>query len=520
MGLAMLEQFSYFFTILFDLITEPTNLMVVFGASFIGIIFGSLPGLTATLGIALLTSLTYGFGPDVALLALLGLYVGAIYGGSYPAILINIPGTPAAAATALDGYPLAQKGEGGRALGLTTTASFIGTIIGLLFLVTLSPFIASMALQFTSWEFFLLALFGIVISGTLTSSEYVVKGWIAGLIGLFLASVGRDTLQYFPRYTGGLSELEGGLEIVPILIGAFGIPQVIRVLSERKALAKTPKLGRILPELSAITRHAKHIGRSATIGVGVGSVPGIGEDIAGWVSYSTAKNTSTPEQKKEFGKGSEAGIVSSETANNACVGGALIPLLTLGIPGSPPAAMLLGALLLHGITPGPSIEIDHPNFILEVTAIMVLASFAMWANGMLLARQVVKLLTIPASLFIPIVGVLCILGGYALGLSIFNLYILIPVGIASYFLSEMKFPIAPMVIGLVLGSMADESLRRALMLSDGSFLPLFERPIAMLLLGVIIYFILTQIPAVKAKTSRFWSLLGRLIIKPLRMIKK
>ena len=202
-GLFMIEQFSQFFTILVDLITQPSNLLLVFGASFIGIIFGAMPGLTATLGIALLTSLTYGFGADVALLALLGLYVGAIYGGSYPAILINIPGTPAAAATALDGYPLTQKGQGGRALGLTTTASFIGTIIGLLFLVTLSPFIASMALQFTSWEFFLLALFGIVISGTLTSSDLVIKGWIAGLIGLFLATIGRDSLQYFPRYTFG-----------------------------------------------------------------------------------------------------------------------------------------------------------------------------------------------------------------------------------------------------------------------------------------------------------------------------
>lgn len=509
----MLEQFSYFFTILFDLVTDPTNLLVVFAASFVGIIFGSMPGLTATLGIALLTSLSYGFGPDIALLALLGLYVGAIYGGSYPAILINIPGTPAAAATALDGFPLTQKGEGGRALGLTTTASFIGTIVGLLFLVTLSPLIASMALQFTSWEFFLLALFGIVISGTLSSPDLVLKGWIAGLIGLFLATIGRDSMQYFPRYTGGMSQLDAGLEIVPILIGAFGIPQVIRVLADREVLAKAPKLGRILPELSAIKRNAKHILRSSTIGVGVGSVPGVGEDIAGWVSYSTAKNTSTPAEQEEFGKGSEAAIVSSETANNACIGGALIPLLTLGIPGSPPAAMLLGALLLHGITPGPSIEIDHPNFLLEVTAIMVLASFAMWFNGMLLAKQVVKLLTIPTPLFIPIIGILCILGAYALGLNIFNLYILIPVGIVSYFLGEMKFPIAPMVIGLVLGGMADESLRRALMLSEGSFLPLFERPVAVALLLVICYFVLTQIPACKAKTSAFWSRLGSLMLR-------
>lgn len=488
----MIEQFTHFFSILINLISSPTNIIILFVASFLGIIFGAMPGLTATLGVALLTALTYSLGADTALLALLGMYVGAIYGGSYPAILINIPGTPAAAATAMDGYPLTQKGLAGKALGLTTTASFIGTIIGLLFLVTLSPLIASLALQFTSWEFFLLALLGIILSGSLTSPDLVVKGWIAGLIGLFLATIGRDALQFFPRYTFDVPELDSGLEIVPVLIGAFGIPQVIRALTNTHHVKPPVFTGSILPELKSITRNIKHIFRSATIGVGVGAVPGVGEDIAGWVSYSTAKKTSSKAQQAEFGKGSETAIVSSETANNACVGGALIPLLTLGIPGSPPAAMLLGALLLHGITPGPSIEIDHPNFLLEVTAIMVLASFAMWANGLLLAKQVIKVLQLPTALFIPVVGVLCILGAYALNLNMFSLYLMIPIGIVAFLLGEMKFPISPMVIGLVLGGMADESLRRALLLSEGSFMPIFERPVALLLVLVMTVFILAQ----------------------------
>ncbi|AWB65866.1 transporter [Saccharobesus litoralis] len=498
----MFEQFSHFFQILFTLCTDPSNLAVLFGASIMGIIFGSMPGLTATLGVALLTSLTYQFDTSTALIALLGLYVGAIYGGSYPAILLNIPGTPAAAATAMDGHPMAKRGEGGRALGLTTTASMIGTIIGLLFLVILAPVIATLALQFTSWEFFLLALFGILISGTLASSDMVVKGWIAGLIGLFLATVGRDALQFYPRYTFESSFLDSGLEIVPVLIAAFGIPQIIRVLSERQNLASNMQFGRVLPELSTLVRNAKHIFRSACIGVGIGSVPGVGEDIAGWVSYSTAKNTSKPEEQAKFGKGSETAIVSSETANNACIGGALIPLLSLGIPGSPPAAMLLGALLLHGVVPGPTIEVDHPGFLLEVTAIMIMASFAMWANGMLLAKQVVKLLYVPTPLFMPLIAVLCILGSYSLGLNLFNLYIMIPIGIAAYVLGEYKFPISPLVIGLVLGGMADESLRRALMLSDGSFLPMLQRPVALLLLVVIVYFVLAQIPAAKRAMRR------------------
>ncbi|WP_274620325.1 tripartite tricarboxylate transporter permease [Colwellia maritima] len=398
---------------------------------------------------------------------------------------------------------MAKRGEGAKALGLTTTASLIGTLIGLIFLVILSPAIATVALQFTSWEFFLLALFGIIISGSITSQDLVIKGWIAGFLGLFLSTIGRDSLQYFPRYTFEQSQLDSGLEIVPVLIGVFGIPQVIRVLSDRETLGKLSKLSRVLPELSTIKRNIKHIFRSACIGVGIGSVPGIGEDIAGWVSYSAAKKTSTPEEQKKFGKGAEAAIVSSETANNACVGGALIPLLTLGIPGSPPAAMLLGALLLHGITPGPTVEIDHPNFLLEVTAILVLASFAMWANGMLLAKQVLKLLQVPPPLFIPVVGLLCVMGAYSLGINIFNLYIMLPVGICAYFLSEMKFPLAPLVIGLVLGSMADDSLRRALMLSEGSFLPLFDRPVAVLLLLIILSFCLIQIPLVRRGVKIF-----------------
>ncbi|WP_186731581.1 tripartite tricarboxylate transporter permease [Vibrio cyclitrophicus] len=498
----MIEQFLQFFDILFDMVTKPTNLLILFGSSLLGILFGSMPGLTATLGVALLTSLTYNLDTSTALISLLGMYVGAIYGGSYPAILINIPGTPAAAATAMDGYPLAKKGEGGRALGLTTTASFIGTVIGLICLVVLSPIIATFALQFTSWEFFLLALFGIVISGTLTSSDLVVKGWIAGFIGLFLATIGRDTLQFYPRYTLDLSQLDSGLEIVPVLIGAFAIPQIIRVLSEKQALREAERFGRILPDFRTIAKNIKHIVRSSFIGVGIGSVPGVGEDIAGWVSYSTAKNTSNEEEKKLFGKGSGAGLVSSETANNASIGGALIPLLTLGIPGSPPAAMLLGALMLHGVVPGPTIEAEHPGFLLEITAIMVMASFAMWANGMFLAKQVIKILMIPSPLFIPVVGVLCILGAYALGLNLFNLYLMLPVGVIAYILSENQFPISPLVIGLVLGGMADESLRRALMISEGSFIPLFERPVCLILLFFIVYFLLSQVSVVKRCTKR------------------
>jgi putative tricarboxylic transport membrane protein len=488
--MSVFERIAFYFETVFHLASEPVHLLILFGSVMLGIMFGAMPGLTSTLGVALLTAMTYGMGPATAMVCLLAIYVGGTYGGSYASILINIPGTAASAATALDGYPLACKGEGGRAIGLTTTTSAIGTIISMLFLVSISPIISYFALQFTSFEFFLLAFFGILISGTLTSPDLVIKGWIAGFLGLFMACVGRDLLQFYPRFTFGFSEMDSGIEVVPVLIGAFGIPQIIQVLKDRVIIGEAQKFQKILPEFGTIIRNIPHIIRSALIGVGIGSVPGIGEDIAAWVSYGAAKSIS--KNPERFGKGEYTAVLSTETANNACVGGAMIPLLNLGIPGSPPAAMLLGALMLHGVTPGPMITFEHPNFIIEVAAILLLASMAMWVVGMLLAKQVVKVLRIPPPLFMPIIGILCIIGSYSLGLNVFNLYLMLPVGIISYFLTEMGYPIAPLVIGVILGPMADENLRRALMVSQGSFLPIFTRPVSLILFLIIVWTIVSQ----------------------------
>ena len=486
----LLERIGTFFGIIVQIASEPMNAAILFGSVILGILFGAMPGLTSTLGVALLTALTYGMDTATAMVCLLAIYVGGTYGGSYASILINIPGTAAAAATALDGYPLALKGEAGRAIGLTTTASAIGTSISMLFVVSISPIISYFALQFTSFEFFLLAFFGILISGTLTSPDLVIKGWISGFLGLFMACVGRDLLQFYPRFTFGYSQLDSGIEVVPVLIGAFGIPQIIQVLKERFRIGETQKLQRIIPEIGTVIRNIPAIIRSALIGVGIGAVPGIGEDIAGWVSYGTAKNTS--KHPETFGKGELQGVLASETANNACVGGAQIPLLNLGIPGSPPAAMLLGALMLHGVTPGPMITFEHPNFISEVAAILLLSSLAMWVTGMLLAKQVVKVLRIPPPIFMPIIGMLCVIGSYALGLNIFNLYLMLPVGIICFFLTEMGYPIAPLVIGVILGPMADENLRRALMVSQGSFMPVFTRPVSLILFLIIVWTVISQ----------------------------
>ncbi len=496
----LFERIGSFFDIVFGLASDPVTLAILFGSVVLGIIFGAMPGLTSTLGVALLTALTYSMDTNLAMVCLLAIYVGGTYGGSYASILINIPGTAAAAATALDGYPLACKGEGGRAIGLTTTSSAIGTAVSMLFVVSISPIISNFALQFTSFEFFLLAFFGILISGTLTSPDLVIKGWIAGFLGLFLACIGRDQLQFYPRFTYGFPELESGIEVVPVLIGAFGIPQIIGVLKDKFQIGKTQKLQKILPEFGTVLKNIPAIFRSALIGVGIGAVPGIGEDIAGWVSYGTAKNTS--KHPETFGKGELQGVIASETANNACVGGAMIPLLTLGIPGSPPAAMLLGALMLHGVTPGPMITFEHPTFIMEVAAILLLASIAMWVAGMVLAKQVVKVLKIPTQIFMPVIGMLCVIGSYSLGLNIFNLYLMLPVGIICYFLTEMGYPIAPLVIGVILGPMADENIRRALMVSQGSFMPVFQRPVSLILFIIIVWTVASQLPWYKRNMAK------------------
>ncbi|WP_320122004.1 tripartite tricarboxylate transporter permease [uncultured Sphaerochaeta sp.] len=486
----MLESLLSFLVQIGYLLTDPIGLLVLFGSVIMGIIFGATPGLTATLGVALLTTLTYGMNTSTAMIALMGIYVGGVYGGSYTAILVNIPGTAASAATAMDGYPLACKGFAGRALGLTTTASAIGTFIGMFFVITLSPVISELALQFTSFEFFLLALFGIIISGSLTSPDLVYKGWIAGFLGLFLSVIGRDSLQVYPRFTFGISQLDSGIEVVPVLIGAFGIPQIMSVLKDNFSVTGMKSIGKILPDFKTIFKHIPVILRSSMIGVGIGSVPGIGEDIAGWVSYGTAKRAS--KHPEEYGNGSVEAVICTETANNACIGGAMIPLLSLGVPGSPPAAMLLGALMLHGVNPGPMLTFENPEFIPNITAILLLASVAMWICGMLLAKQVVKVLKIPTSIFMPIIGLLCIIGSYAIGLNEFNLYLMLIVGVIAYVLTEQGYPIAPLVIGVILGPMCDENLRRALMVSQGSLAPIFQRPVALLLFLVIVATILSS----------------------------
>ncbi len=479
------------FTELVHLITIQ-NLLLLAASSVSGIIIGALPGLTATMGIALLAGLTYGMSTDVALIVLLGIYVGGMYGGSMASILIGIPGTGSAAATVLDGHPLAIKGEGGTALKLATIASFLGTLFGMICLAGFTPLLQKLALNFTSAEFALLAIFGVMICGSLTAAGKAIKGWIAGFIGLAISTIGMEGIYSYPRYTFDMVGLLGGVAFVSAMIGLFGIPNVIAELSREPGASKVTGVGKTekLGMGSMLRRYSPTILRSGIIGTFIGAIPGVGEDVAAWLSYDQAKKSS--KHPEEFGKGAYEGVIAAETANNSAIGGAMIPLLSLAIPGSAPAAVLLGALWLHGIRPGPMLSFEFPTFIFKMGALLLLAAFVMRIFALMICHIAPNILKVKSYILMPIVAVLSIMGSYALNVSIFDLYVMFLFGLVGYAFDRLKFPAAPIVLGVILGPLADTNLRRALQGADGSFAPFVTRPISLIILGMIVYTMLSQ----------------------------
>lgn len=464
------------------------HLLITFWATLLGVVIGMMPGLTATMGLALLTTLTFQMDSSGAITALLGMYVGSIYGGSRTAIILNMPGTPASAATTLDGFPLARQSRAREALGLATIGSLFGTILGSMLLVFTAPILARYALKFGSYEFFWLALFGVVISGRLTSVTDPLKGWIAGFLGLIIAMVGQEQVFAYARYTFGYQGLSGGISLIPAMVGAFGFAEILSAISN----SKTPKIaedkGRTLPRWRDLLRYMPTVGRSGVSGTLMGLIPGVGEDIGAWVSYAIAKRFSR--EKEKFGKGSKEGLIAAETGNSAAVPGAIIPVLTLGIPGSAPSAVLLAAMIIHGVRPGPLIMIQNSGMVYGVVAAIVLAAFAMTLYGILLTKPLLMVLRIPRERLLPIVFVLCVVGAFTIASREFDVWVMLTFGVVGFILRQMNYPMAPLVLGLVLGQILDKSLRRGLILSDGSLEPFFMRPISGILAAATILSVL------------------------------
>ncbi|OIP93332.1 MAG: transporter [Syntrophobacterales bacterium CG_4_8_14_3_um_filter_58_8] len=475
-------------------------ILLIAAATFIGLIIGALPGLTTTMGIALLTGITFKFSGHAAIALLLGLYVGGVSGGSLSAVMIGIPGTAANAASVLDGFPLAMAGKGAKAITVSRSASIMGTLFGILCLAFFTPILSDLALKFTSAEFFLIGLFGVLISGTMTGADLPMKGWISGFVGLTIALIGIDELTAYHRFTFDSPQLTSGLPFIPIMIGFFGIPQVIESLSSEQDVL-VAKLDRAKTKLSEILQHWKVALRSGLIGVGIGVIPGIGEDVAAWVSYGVAKKAS--KHPEEYGKGSIEGLVAAETADNSCIGGAIIPLLSLGIPGSPPAAVLLGAFLIHGVRPGPMLSFEFPAFVYQAVSWLLVATLFMRFMALWLARPMQKILTIKNAVLMPIVTVLCAIGAYSLDIRYIDIVLVFFAGILGILFRKGKYPPAPLVLGIVLGPLVDVNLRRALKASNGDISIFFTRPIALVLVVSIIVLILAQLGVFEAITSKF-----------------
>lgn len=474
-------------------VTEPVNLAVLILATFVGLVMGILPGLSATMAIALLTGLTFGLPTETALISLLAIYVGSISGGAQTAILLNIPGTPASAATAVDGFPMAQQGKAGYAVVLAITASALGTLISVVFLLTLTPLLTQAALSFGAWEFFLLAAFGIAICGTLTARDNALKGWIAGFLGLFVAMVGLDPLGAEPRFAFGNVNLMGGIQLIPIMIGIFGFPEIVKAFRRSEHVALRVAKARVGAAVKRVFRRSPTVLRSSAIGTGVGIIPGVGEDVGGWLSYASTKGLN--KDRESFGQGNELGVISAESGNNAAIGGALIPILSLAVPGSAPAAVLLAAFLMHGYRPGPLLSQNSPEFIFEVAVYLAAAAVAMWFLALLVMTFSVRILGLRKQILMPIIYVLCVLGAYLINFSLFDVGMMLVFGLIGIFLYEFGFPAAPFLLGVILGPMADSNLRRALLLSEGSWLPMFERPVSLVFLALIAIILAAQFGA-------------------------
>lgn len=459
----------------------------------LGLVFGMLPGLTATMSIALLTGLTYNFAGPLAVLVLIGVYIGAISGGCQSAILLNIPGTPASAATAVEGHPLAKQGKGGLSIFVANAASFFGTFISILCVIFFTPALTSIALDFNSQEMFLLAVFGIVICGNLTSSKKPIKGWISGFVGLLISQIGRETMDSFARFTFGEINLTSGISLLPVMIGLFGFPEIIRAFTaQTKEIVPLSKF-KIKDGLKVLNKNKLNIVRSGLLGVSMGAIPGVGEDTGGWLSYWAEKRKRKNKGVK-WGTGNINGVVSAEAGNNAAVGGAIIPVLSLAIPGSPPAAVLLAAFWMHGYRPGPLLMTETPDFLYYIVVFMVAAGIVMWVLASSMSRLTVRILQVDARILMPIIFICCVIGAYVVNGRLFDIKMMFVFGIIGIIMRYIKIPSPPLLLGIILGNMADENLRRALILNEGSITSFFTRPISIFFILFILFLVLPQIP--------------------------
>ena len=473
-------------------ILQPLHFMFLFLGVAGGIIVGAIPGLTASVGIILLLPLVYHLDASTAIVMLCGMFCGAIYGGSISAILISIPGTPSAAATVLDGYPLAQKGEAGKAIGIATIASTTGGIISTFCLMFIAPQLARVALKFGPEEYFALMIFGLTIIASV-SGKSLVKGLISGFFGLLIATVGLDPVTGYARFSFNIPNLMTGFPLLPVLIGLFAISEIFIQLElvDKKVVHYKEKIKNILPSFKELKSLFTVIITASFLGTFIGVIPGTGGTIASFLAYGEVKRWS--KNPDSFGKGNILGVAAPEAANNGTTGGAMVPLLALGIPGDVVTAVMLGALLLIGIRPGPLLFTEHPEIVNSIFAGMLLANVLILLLGILSAGLFPQVLKIPKSILFPVIFTLCFLGAFSLNNSVYDIFIALIFGIIGYIVRKNGFPLAPIVLGVILGPIAEDEFSRALIISHGDWTVLFQSPIAIFFYVISIFSLLSSL---------------------------
>lgn len=481
-------------------------IFLVFVGAFAGLIVGAMPGLSVTMATAILVSVTFTWAVNDAMALMMGVYVVGVFSGAISAILINIPGAPGSVATTLDGFPMTMKGQAKKALRVATFYSFFGTMFGLIMLALLAKPVTKIALQFSPMDYFLLALFGLTTVGSLTSKNFL-KGLISAALGVIISLIGIDPIMGTPRFTFGSMRLQAGISLIAALIGLFGFSEILIQIGQRSLEPIAGKLGKEKVSFRELMRHIPLSIQASLIGTFIGALPGTGGPVAALIAYDQAKKT-VRKPEVPFGEGAVEGIVASESANNACIGGALIPMLTLAVPGDAVTAVLLSAMYVHGLRPGPLLFTQTPDLFYVILAAGIIGSLSIIALGIGVAPLMARMVLIPKKILLPVVAILCIIGAYAINSSVFDVLIMAIFGLIGFVMRRKGYSVAPMVLGIVLGSLMDANFRRAVSLAsagDNLIISMISRPISLILIAFILISLFSNFKFVKTGLRKLFS---------------
>lgn len=486
----MNEALGYFFMSWVD----PGLLGLIAAGTFAGIYIGAIPGLSVTMAVSILISFTFKWDINSALAVIAGIYLGGVYGGSRSAILLNIPGAPSAIATGLDGYPLAKRGEAGAAIGLTTVMSVFGGFVGILALAIAAPAVATLALKFAPRDYLMLAIWGILLVGSLSGGS-LAKGIFAGAVGVLIGSVGLDPMTAEPRFTFGSLQLTAGISYVAAMIGFFGVAEVLVQLHEMHLKAVKQNVDKIIPPWNLVKKYLPLATRTSGIGVVVGALPGAGGDIAALMAYDHAKRT-VKNPSSPFGEGAYEGLVAPESANNAAVPGAYIPMMTLGIPGDAVTAVIIGAMYIHGLKPGPMLMIETPHLFWFQVGALTLANCFLLVFGLTGIKIFAKIVETPKPLLLPLILMLSAVGAYAINNNPADVYWMLGFGVVGYVFKMYGFQVGPIILGMILGPLMDSSYRQAMISAEGNVGQFagefFTSPLSAIILAALTFTIVSQ----------------------------